>query len=45
MEELDLELILGILKEAYGNWYSEITPCTRIKKQIEILKKLLTNDK
>ena len=45
MEELDLKFILEILEEVYVNWYSRGTPCTRIKKQIEILKKVLTNDK
>ena len=46
MDESDvMKLILEILEEVYVNWYSESTPCTKIKKQIEILKKVLTNDK
>lgn len=45
MEELDLELILRVLQENYVEWHSKGSPCTRIKKQIEILEKVLTNKK
>lgn len=41
IEKLDLNLILNVLEETYANWYSESTPCTRLKKQIEILKKTI----
>lgn len=44
MEELDLELILRVLQENYAEWHSMGSPCTRIKKQIEILEKLLTKE-